>query len=191
MLRNHFRLALVGIVSVSGAVRGQEAAKPVGAEAERLIAAVWDAHLRQCGTSAFEVLDGRVVLELDQPRFHLAPTRLQAPAIENGYEYQTTAIASARRWRWAPLIASRRLQWGPWQEGQTMTVRFDRTGGERGQTTVQDAVLQFDLVRRKGQWTANRPLSPLNSDYRTFDPATAVMTVQMPACERLIAGAAR
>lgn len=169
----------------------QEGPSATSVEGERLIAAVWDAHLRPCGTSVFEVLEGRIVLELDHPRFHLAPTALQPPAIQNGYEYQVTAIASARRWRWSALTASRRLEWSPWQEGQTLTVRADQTGGDRKRTTVQDAVLQFDMIRRKGKWTANRPLSPLNSDYKAFDPTTATATIELPACERLTGGAAR
>jgi len=189
--RKHLRIVLACVVAIPALAHGQEAASPIDAEAERLIAAVWGAHLRHCDTSAFEVLDDRVVLELDQPRFHLAPTRLRAPAIENGYEYQTTAIASARRWRWAPLSASGHLKWRPWQDGQTMTVRLDQTGGDRGHTTVQNAVLQFDLVRMKGKWIANRPLSPLNSDYKPFDPATTVIAAAVPACERLMARGAR
>ena len=151
-----------------------------------MIKSVWDTHLRQCGTSAFEVLDNRVVIELDQPQFHLAPTTLQAAAKQNGYEYQTTAIASARRWRWAPLTASRALKWTPWQEGQTLSVRFDEFGAARGQTTVQGAVLQFDLVRKDGKWTANHPLSPLNSAIRTFEPAVNSVPASAPPCETLL-----
>ncbi len=184
-------VALAGSLATSGMSAAQEKPASTAAEAERLIKAVWHAHLRRCDTSAFEVLDNRVVLELDQPRFHIAPTKLQPPAIQNGYEYQATAIASARRWRWSPLTGSRQLKWSPWQEGQTMTVRADQTGGERERTTVQNAVLQFDLIRRKKTWIANRPLSPLNSDYRAFDPTVAVTVAEMPACERLTGGATR
>lgn len=173
--------------AASSASVAQEAdADGLNREADALIARVWETHLLRCGSSSFELLDGRVLLELDQPQFHLAPTRLQKPAKENGYEYQTTAIASAARWRWAPVGKGGSIDWRPWQEGQTMTVRYDQTGGERGYTTVPDAVLQFDLVRRNGQWTANHPLSPLNSDFRQFDPASASLPADMPPCDRLV-----
>jgi hypothetical protein len=165
--------------------RAQGATDPLDAEAGGLIDKLWDSHLLRCGTSAFEVLNGRVVIEMDQPQYHLAPTRLKAAAQQNGYQYQTTAIASARRWRWAPLAGSRALRWTPWQEGQTLAVRYDETGGERGQTVVQGAVLQFDLVRKDGVWKANRPLSPLNSEIVAVNPSAAKPAVG-PSCDRLL-----
>lgn len=184
-------LLALSAFATNAALATQNDTDPLRSEADALIRAVWNAQLRSCGSSSFKVLDGRVVLELEEPRFHLAPTRLQAPAKQNGYEFQTTAIASARRWRWAPLTGAGALRWNPWQEGQPMTVRFDQTGGERGQTTVQDAVLQFDLVRRHGKWQANHPLSPLNSDFKSLDPATAAPSAAMPSCQRLTGGTAR
>lgn len=172
-------------LATNAAAAGQTSPDPVAVEADRIIKTVWDAHLRHCGTSAFELLDARVILELDRPQFHLAPTHLQPAAKQNGYEYQTTAIASARRWRWAPLAGTRALKWSPWQDGQTLSVRFDQFGAARGQTTVNDAVLQFDLVRKNGKWTANHPLSPLNSDFRGFDPTTSAPASGIPPCAQL------
>lgn len=138
-------------------------------QADALVAKVWSASLLTCNASAFRALDNRVVIELDHPRYHLAPTHLHAAAIANGYEFQTTAIASALRWRWAPLGDGSKLAWSPWQEGQDIGVRFDEFGTSRGITNVEDGVLQFDLVRKDGQWQANWPLSPLNSEIRPFD----------------------
>lgn len=163
----------------------QTVENPIAKEAGGLIERVWQSQLRPCGTSSYLTLDGRVVLELDRPQIHLAPTKLQAPARQNGYEYQATTIVSAHRWRWAPLGSTGALAWSQWQEGQTMTVRFDQTGGERGQTTVKNAVLQFDLVRRNGTWLANRPLSPLNSDYVPLDPLNVSPTPAGANCARL------
>ncbi len=178
-------MALGCAAFAASAATGQNDDGSVAVEADALIEKVWAAHLRQCGSSAFEMIGSRVILELDQPRFHLAPTRLQQAARQHGYGYQATAIVSARRWRWAPLADDAKLAWSSWQEGQTMTVRFDQTGGERGQTTVPGAVLQFDLIRRHGKWMANRPLSPLNSDYAALDPTAVVPVSGMPSCEQL------
>ena len=174
-----------GAALLSAAAAAQPVADPIAADGDRLIQSVWDAQLQRCGGSAFEVLDGRVVLELEQPRFHLAPTRLHPAAKQNGYEYQTTAIASARRWRWAPLAGARVGKWSDWQEGQTLSVRFDEFGAERGQTTVTGAVLQFDLVRKDGKWQANFPLSPLNVEIRPLDPTKVLPSASSLDCRRL------
>lgn len=154
-------------------------------EANALIGKVWETSLRTCGTSAYRALDNRVVIELDRPRYHLAPTQLHAAAIANGYQFQTTAIASAVRWRWAPLGTGGKLAWSEWQEGQDIGVRFDEFTTARGITNVEDGVLQFDLVRKDGRWQANWPLSPLNSEIRAFDLAGDAGTNVVPACDRL------
>ena len=162
---------------------------PEDAEAGRRIQKVWDATLRTCAGSAFELLGQRVVIELDTPRFHLAPTVLGEAAKERGYQYQVTAVASARRWRWAPFSpGDRPLKWTDWQEGQNIVVRHDEFGIQREHTLVEDAVLQFDLVRKDGVWKANHPLSPLNSDIHDFDLESGAMPDQMPSCDRLSAG---
>lgn len=173
------------LLALPGIAAAQSAPDPVAAEGDQLIERMWKAHLRECGNSAFKQLDDRVVIQLEEPKFHLAPTDLKPPAIQNGYSYQKTAIASAKRWRWAPLTPSGPLKWTPWQEGETITVRFDQTAADRRRTTVYNAVLQFDLVRKDGEWKANRPLSPLNADYRPFDISGSAPVDRLPACERL------
>lgn len=187
-LRMNYWAALLSVLTASPATAG-EGLKPTGfeTEAQTLVDGVWQSTLRECGTSAFEVLDNRVVIELDRPQFHLAPTLLVEPAKAAGYEHQVTAIASARRWRWANLENGKVADWQQWQEGRDMLVRHDQFGGNRGHTLVTDAVLQFDLVRKDGEWKANFPLSPLNSKIRPFD-LSGKSAIELMTCEALLAG---
>lgn len=186
MLGRYSSLAGIAFACIAAPLMPADGPKLSGheAEADGLIDTVWSAALTHCGGSAFEVLDNRVVIELDSPQFHLAPTELTEVAKTNGYEHQVTAIASARRWRWGRLVDGWVSEWQAWREGQDMIVRYDQFGGNRGHTLVEDAVLQFDLVRRKGEWSANVPLSPLNSAIRSFDFA-AGEGAQSLSCDAL------
>ena len=176
MVGRYFSLAGVGIACVTALPLAADGPPPSGYEAEAgaLVEAVWAATLTTCDGTAYEVLDDRVVIELDSPAYHLAPTQLTDAARSHGYEHQVTAIASARRWRWGRLVDGRVNDWQPWSEGQDITVRLDQFGGNRAHTLVQDAVLQSNLVRKDGEWRANYPLSPLNSAHRPFDLSFAV-----------------
>ena len=184
-----FQLILTGaFLAAASPAMAQIDAKPTGFEEEAaaLIDRVWDATLQDCGSSAYQVVDDRVVLELDTPQFYIAPTQLTVPATESGYDHQTAAIVSARRWRWASLNAGRISAWSDWQAGSDVTVRHDNFGGNRGRTSVQDVVLQFDLVRRNGIWEAYAPQSPVSSEMTPL-PLDTLETASGLTCAQLAA----
>lgn len=185
LIRTWLGFAALVVASLGGAQAATPTALAPPAEAEQLIQKVWGATLRTCGQSAFESLGGRVLIELDQPQYHFAPTKLTEAATSSGYQFQGTAVVSARRWRWAHQTGGA-PKWTAWQEGQDFVIRLDEFGISPAHTLIEDGVLQFDLIQKDGVWKAYYPLSPLNSEIHDFDlKAASPSPKDVPACSRL------
>lgn len=139
------------------------------AEAEKLAQNVWRAALSECGQSAIQRVDDRLLIELEKPSYKLVAQRLPDAAKQSGYDFRGVALASAPRWRWAKAGGGT-PKWSEWTLGETTNVRDDNLTLDRGVTVVRDVVLKFDIVKKDGKWQANAPVSLLSYAVKPLDP---------------------
>ena len=158
------------------------------AEARRLAQQLWTKALSACEGSAIQTVDDRLMVELEQPKLTLVSMRIPPAAKEAGYEFRGVALATATRWRWATRGRGA-PKWSGWEVGDTVTVRDDNLTLDRGNTTLPNVVLKFDIWMKDGVWGANAPISSLSYAVKPVD-LKAVSTLQpAPACNPQLAGA--
>ena len=160
---------------------------PSQAEAEAEARTVWDAALLRCGGSMFEGLaGGRVTIEMQDVAYLVVPSVVTRADRENGYDYLGTAIAMAKRWRWRSADrAGGGLVWHAWRPGQNLEVQQEPFTAVRRLTVVPDAVLSFDLIRRNGVWAPTYPVSPINSETRSFDAKELAGRTYIPNAKKV------
>ncbi len=158
------------------------------AEAEKLVRKLWSVALSSCEGSAIQTVDDRLMIELDQPRLTLVSMRIPPAAKEVGYEYRGVALATADRWRWATR-GSGGPDWSAWDVGDTVTVRDDNLTLDRGNTTLPDVVLKFDIWMKDGVWGANAPISSISYAVKPVSLDTLPAGDPAPSCAPRMAGA--
>lgn len=158
------------------------------AEAAKLAQKLWTRALGSCEGTVVQNVDERLVIELDRPEFTLVSMRIPPAANEVGYEYRGIALATAKRWRWA-LRGSGTPKWSEWEIGDTVTVRDDNLTLDRGNTTLPDVVLKYDLWMKDGVWGANAPISSVSYAVKpvTLDQLSNIPAA--PSCTSRMAGA--
>lgn len=157
------------------------------AEAEKLAQKLWSKALNSCAGSAIQTVDERLMIELDRPQFTLVSMRIPPAAKEVGYEFRGIALATAERWRWAKRGPGS-PKWSAWDMGDTVTVRDDNLTLDRGQTTLPNVVLKFDLWMKDGKWSATAPISSVSYAVRPVNLA-ALPAAPPASCASRLAGA--
>lgn len=157
------------------------------AEAAKLVQKLWGGALSSCEGPAIQTVNDRLMIELDRPQFTLVSMRIPPAAREAGYEYRGIALATARRWRWAKR-GTGTPKWSAWDVGDTVTVRDDNLTLDRGNTTLPDVVLKFDIWMKDGVWAANAPISSISYAVKPVNLGSLPAT-PAAACVSRMAGA--
>ena len=156
------------------------------AEAVELAQKLWTNALGSCSGTVIQRVDDRLMIELERPSFTLVSMRIPPAAQETGYEFRGIALATADRWRWAKR-GSGTPKWSDWDKGDTVTVRDDNLTLDRGNTTLPNVVLKFDLWMKDGKWGANAPISSVSYAVKPID--LAALPPPDVSCHPRLAGA--